>query len=125
MAAITGSAHAKAARTDIGEISRLLTASLGATLVAALAGTKDTKISYKWARPNGPSPRPAAMRRLQFAYTQWLVISEAEGEDVARMWFLASNPWLNESTPIDAIREGLFRETAAATAAMIEDTFAG
>lgn len=122
---ITESAYTQATRTDIREIARRLNASLGATLVAALAGSKDPKVSYKWARQDGPSPRPAAVRRLQFAYAQWLAIAEAEGEAVAQMWFLGSNPWLDQATPIDAIRAGRFKETAAATAAMIGDGFTG
>lgn len=125
IATITGAAHAKAARVDIREITRRLNAALGATLVSALAGSKDMKISYKWAQQDGPSPKPESMRRLQFAYAQWIAISEAEGEHVARMWFIGSNPWLDQDSPVDAIRENRFKETAAAAIAMIDDGFAG
>ncbi|TAM66996.1 MAG: hypothetical protein EPN48_15155 [Microbacteriaceae bacterium] len=125
IAAVTGSAFGRTARMDIREITRRLNAALGATLVGALAGSKDPKISYKWAQQNGPVPKPASVQRLQFAYTQWLAIAEAEGEQVARMWFIGSNPWLDQDTPVDAIREGRFKQAAAATAAMIDDGFAG
>ncbi|TDW31419.1 hypothetical protein EDD25_3234 [Cryobacterium psychrophilum] len=56
---------------SIREITRRLNAALGGTLVAALAGTKDTSAPRTWAKEGGPQPRPAAMKRLAFAYEQW------------------------------------------------------
>ncbi|SDI93935.1 hypothetical protein SAMN04488693_13611 [Arthrobacter subterraneus] len=125
IATTTGTAHARTARLGIREIVRRLNAALGATLVAALAGSKDRRISYKWAQQDGPNPNPAAVKRLQFAYAQWILVSEAEGEHVARMWFIGANPWLDHDSPIDAIRDDKFRETAAAAAAMVDDGFIG
>lgn len=122
---ITGTAHARTARLGIREIVRRLNAALGATLVAALAGSKDRKISYKWAHQDGPNPNASAVKRLQFAYAQWILVSEAEGEHVARMWFIGANPWLDHDSPIDAIRNDKFRETAAAAVAMVDDGFIG
>ena len=118
-------AHVRATKLDIREITRRLNSALGSTLVAALTGNKDRKISYKWAQQDGPAPKPDAVRRLQFAYTQWTLLVEAEGEHVARMWFIGANPWLDHDTPIDAIRDNRFKETAAATTAMVEDSFSG
>jgi hypothetical protein len=122
---ISGAAHAKTARLGIREIVRRLNAALGATLVAGLAGSKDRKTSYKWAQQSGPTPNASAVKRLQFAYTQWVVVSEAEGEHVARMWFIGANPWLDHDSPVDAIRGDRFREVAAAAAAMVDDGFIG
>lgn len=65
------------------------------------------------------------MRRLQFAYVQWLAMSASEGEQVARMWFIGSNPLLDYDAPVDAIRENRFTEAAAAAVAMVEDGFKG
>lgn len=125
IATTTGTAHARTARLGIREIVRRLNAALGATLVAALAGSKDRRISYKWAQQDGPNPNAAAVKRLQFAYAQWILVSEAEGEHVARMWFIGANPWLDHDSPIDAIRDDRFRETAAAATAMVDDGFIG
>jgi hypothetical protein len=80
------------------EITRRLNTALERTLVAALAGSRDANISETWARQDGPSLKPAAVRRLQFAYTQWLAIADAEGEQVAGMWFVGSNSLLDQST---------------------------
>lgn len=125
IATTTGTAHARTARLGIREIVRRLNASLGATLVAALAGSKDRKISYKWAQQDGPTPNASAVKRLQFAYAQWILVSDAEGEHVARMWFIGANPWLDHDSPIDAIRADKYRETASAAAAMVDDGFIG
>jgi hypothetical protein len=121
----TRAAHAEAAKLDIREITRRLNSTLGSTLVAALTGNKDRKVSYKWAQQDGPAPKPDAIRRLQFAYVQWTLVASAEGEHVARMWFIGSNPWLDHDTPIDAIRESRFKEVAAAARALVDDSFSG
>jgi len=118
-------AHNRATKLDVREITRRLNQQLGATLVAGLTGSKDRKISYRWAQHDGPEPKEATIRRLQFAYTQWTLISEVEGEHVARMWFIGSNPWLDSETPVDGIRDGRFKEVAAAAQAFVEDTFSG
>lgn len=120
-----GAVHAKTARLGLREIVRRLNAALGATLVAGLAGSKNRKNSYKWAQQDGPTPHASAVKRLQFAYTQWALISEAEDEHVARLWFIGANPWLDHDSPVDAIREDRFREVAAAAAAMVDDRFIG
>ncbi|WP_404287734.1 hypothetical protein [Glutamicibacter arilaitensis] len=109
---IIGAAHARTARLGISEVVRRLNAALGATFVAALAGSKDSKISYGWAQQNGPMPKPVAVKRLQFAFTQWSFVTESE--HVARMWLIGSNPWLEHDSPIDAIRDDRFKDVAAA-----------
>ena len=122
---IAGEARARTARMDIREIVRRLNNALGATLVAALAGNKDRKISYGWAKEDGPVPKTPAVKRLQFAYDQWQLISDAEGEHVARMWFIGSNPLLDDDSPIDAIREDRFQQAGRAARTMVEDGFSG
>lgn len=120
-----GTAHAGTARMGIREIVRVLNAALGATLVGALAGSKDRGISYKWQRDGGPEPKPEHAKRLQVAHRAWKHVSDTEGEHVARLWFIGANPWLGEDSPIDAIREDRFREVMAAATAMIENRFSG
>ncbi|WP_022873120.1 hypothetical protein [Nesterenkonia alba] len=119
------SAYRRAIGLDVREIARRLNASLGGTLVSALAGSSDTKSSHKWAKANGPQPRPETVKRLVFAYEQWQKVVEAEGEHVARVWFIGANPWLGYDTPINAIREGRLPEVAAAAQALVDDSFSG
>ncbi|ERI35323.2 hypothetical protein M707_22360 [Arthrobacter sp. AK-YN10] len=120
-----GAAHAGTARLGIREIVRQLNSALGATLVAALAGSKDPKISYKWARTDGPEPKPEAQARLQLAHRAWTAVSSVEGEHVARLWFIGANPWLGEVSPIEAVRDLRSKEVMDAAVAMTEDRFAG
>jgi hypothetical protein len=58
---VTG-AHAATARMDIHEVARQLNSHLGATLVAALAGTPDHKLPIRWAKSDGPTPGVAYSR---------------------------------------------------------------
>lgn len=52
-------------------------------------------------------------------------MAEAEGEHVARVWFLGANPWLDYDTPVNAIREGHLKDAANAARALIDDSFSG
>lgn len=97
--------HRHASVSDPHELVRELNAGLGPTLVAALAGASSRKQPYEWAKPGGAQPRDAAWNRLQFAHQVWSALSGAEGQDVARRWFIGGNPLLEEATPVMAIRE--------------------
>ena len=119
------SAHTRMIKLDVREITRRLNGSLGGTLVASLSGSKDAKLPYRWAKADGPAPKNEAMRRLQFAYEQWTMLAEAEGEHVARAWFIGANPWLGYDTPVAAIREDRFKDAATAAQAVIDDSFSG
>jgi hypothetical protein len=118
-------AHTRTIKLDIREVARRLNSSLGGTLVASLAGSKDAKLPYRWAKVDGPVPKNEAMRRLQFAYEQWTRLSEAEGEHVARAWFIGANPWLDYDTPVTAIREDRFKDAGKAVQAVLDDSFSG
>jgi hypothetical protein len=110
---------------DIREITARLNAALGATLVSTLAGSKDAKASKEWTKAGGPEPSPEAARRLAFAYEQWQRVVEAEDADVARVWFVGMNPWLNDDSPINAIREDRLKEVSYAVQALVDDTWSG
>src|SRR5450830_1714132 len=109
--------HRNTNRQDPHELVRELNDALGATLVAALAGSGSRKQPHEWAKPDGPEPRPEAWNRLQFAHQIWTVLKEEEGRDVARRWFIGGNPLLEESTPVMAIREDRHAEVRRAAQA--------
>lgn len=119
------SAGRRADQFELLAIMHRLTAALGPTLVAVLTGSNDLRMTEEWARPGGDPVSPAAAQRIRFAYEQWAKIAAVEGEDVARLWFIGANPWLDFDTPAIAIREGRFEEVAAAATAMIDDAFGG
>jgi hypothetical protein len=106
---------------DVHEVARQLNAHLGATLTAALAGTPDRKLPIRWAKTDGPQPGPDYERRLRLARRLWSEIAGAEGDHVARAWFVGGNPLLDEDTPITAIRKDRAKQVVAAKEAFIED----
>ena len=114
-------AHAATARLDIHEVARQLNGHLGPSLVAALAGTPDRKLPIRWAKTTGPTPGADYQRRLQIAHRLWTLIAESESDQVARSWFIAANPLLDEDTPITAIREDRAKHVAAAVEAFVHD----
>ena len=93
------------------------------TLVAGLAGSKDRRISHKWAKEDGPEPNQAAVRRPMAAIRLWTELSEAHGEHVAQLWFFGLNPWLDEDSPVEAIMEDRYKETRTAANAMLTGGF--
>ncbi|MBP2216047.1 hypothetical protein [Arthrobacter sp. CAN_C5] len=113
--------HAEAARLDVHDLVHRLNGHLGPLLVATLAGSKDPKLPHKWAKPDGTVPGPAFQKRLQLAYRAWILIAEAETPGIARAWFIGGNPFLNEDTPVTAIREDRHRELGTALNAFLED----
>lgn len=112
---------------DVGvrEIVRRLNGSLGATLVAALAGASDAMTAREWARHDGQEPGPDASMRLCFAHDVWRMVAEAEGEMVARAWFTGANPWLDNDTAVNAIRVGRLEAVAGAAHALTQDSHSG
>ncbi|MCU6480182.1 hypothetical protein [Arthrobacter sp. A2-55] len=106
---------------DVREIVQRLNSRLGATIVAALTGSKDRKLPHRWAKLDGPVPSDDFQRRLILAYRAWLSVAGAEGDSVGRMWFIGANPFLGEDTPMTAIREDRAADVMGAVAALIDD----
>lgn len=103
-----------------------LTTVLGPTLVSTLAGAEDTRAAISWSEESGPSPDAEVIARLECAEAVWRTVSDAEGDQVARLWFIGANPFLRgQDTPTTAIREGRFDEVAGAAQALVDDSFAG
>lgn len=109
---IAAAAHAETMRLDIHEVVRRLNSHMGATMVAALSGSRDSKLPYKWAKSTVPNAE--AQERLRFAHRIWKILADAESDHVARAWFRGTNPVLGEVSPVIAIREGRFAEVAGA-----------
>lgn len=118
-------AHQVTVYLDIQEVTLRLNGALGGNLVASLAGATDLNLSSEWARVGGLQPGAEAVVRLRFAYEQWQIVSDVEGEDVARLWFIGASPWLDCDTPVNAIRNGLLKQVAHAAHAVVEDAFSG
>lgn len=115
---IATAAYNEVIRLDIHEVVRRLNSHLGATMVAALAGSRDSKLPYKWAKTTVPNTD--AEQRIRLAHRLWRVIADAESDHIARAWFRGANPVLGEVSPVIALREGRFAEVVAAATAFVE-----
>ncbi|MCC3317551.1 hypothetical protein [Nocardia africana] len=118
--ALAITSHVDTAKLRPAELARQLVQHLGPTLVALLAGVRDRKLPHKWSHAEGPTPRDAALARLQVAHRCWIILATAEDSDVARSWFIGANPRLGEESPALAIRADRFRETIAAAVAFVD-----
>lgn len=111
-------------KLELRECARRLNGRLGPTLVSALAGSTDPQHARAWAA-GAAAPSPEVAQRLCAAYTAWCKVSEAEGERVARAWFAGANPWLDDDSPVNALRQDHFDAIARAADAIVEDSFSG
>jgi len=121
---ITGQ-YLETTRLPIHEIVRRLNAVLGPTLVSTAAGSTNAKAAIRWAKADSGKIAPNFEKNLRMAYRAMVAISEAENVHVARAWFIASNPLLDEDTPIMAIREGRHRDIVRAFTAVVTGDWAG
>lgn len=114
-------AHAETVRLGIHEVVRRMNSHLGATVVAALAGSKDSKSPYRWAKDT--TPQADAEERIRTSHRVWMFIADAESDHVARAWFMGSNPSLGETSPVLALREDRSREVIEAAEAFVNDAW--
>ncbi|TRW45647.1 hypothetical protein FJ693_08650 [Georgenia yuyongxinii] len=105
------------------ELVRQLNTALGTTLVAALSGATVSTMPERWAEPDGPVPSPVEEERLRAAHRTWTLIAEAEGDDVARAWFIGTNPVLDDTSPVMALRQGRADDVDAAARAFVRGTW--
>jgi len=115
--------HYETTRMDIHELVRRLNSHLGATLVATMAGVRDSKLPYRWAKLDGPTPNPEAEHRLRVAHRTWLMLADAESDHIARAWFIGANPLLDETAPIMALRQGDTQQVIRAAEAFTSGTW--
>lgn len=116
--------RARSVFMDTSEVVQELCDVLTSKLVASLAGVKDPGQVRKWAR-GGLEPTQPAQQRLRFAHDILHEIEGAQGKKVAQAWALSINPRLGYESPLKAIREDRFQETAAAAKALMEDSYDG
>lgn len=108
----------------ISEVVQELCDVLTSKVVAGLAGVKDPGQVRKWARGELQPTQPA-QQRIRFAHDVIQEIESTLGRRVAQAWAMSINPRLDYGSPIKAIREDRFQETAAATKALLEDAYDG
>ena len=115
------------ARLDTHEVAAYLLTRLGPTLTAYIAGSKSRAMPARWASPPGDSahaePSIEKARRLKAAHTVFLLIEDAENDQVARNWLISANPRLDGVTPVELVRNDNIPAVFRAADAFITDTY--
>lgn len=123
-AATRNEIHLAATRMNIHDLVRELIENVGAVIVQTMAGVRDRTSPYKWAKPDGPDPRPEIESRLRLGYRVWKTLEMAEGRHVALAWLMGANPRLEENLPVLYIQQGRTRDVIGAAEAFVNDTYA-
>lgn len=124
-AASGGPRHrARSVYMETSDVVQELCDVLTSKLVASLSGVKDPGQVRKWAR-GGLEPTQPAQQRLRFAHDILNEIEGAQGKRAAQWWATSANPRLGYESPLKAIREDRFQETAAAASALLDDAYDG
>lgn len=97
------------------ELARQLNAVFGAPITGTLAGYRDPKIAYRWARNDGPKPAREALRRLYASSRIWSEVTKDRSYPQATAWFQAPHPELQGQQPIALMMQGRFAEVSAVT----------
>ncbi len=123
-ATIRNGIHFDATRMNIHDLVRELNENVGATVVQTMAGVKDRTSPFKWAKPDGPEPRPEVVARLRLGYRVWRTLEMTEGNNVALAWLMGANPRLDEELPVLFIQQQRTREVIGAAEAFADDSYA-
>lgn len=118
------SIHFDTTQMNIHDLVRELNENVGATVVQAMAGVKNRSSPSKWAKPDGPEPRPEVDARLRLGYRVWRTLNMAEGKHVALAWLMGANPRLDEELPVLCIQQQRTRDVMGAAEAFVNDSFA-
>jgi hypothetical protein len=113
-------AHSEAVRAEWAEVVSTLNDHLGNSIVALIAGVTSETISRWSAKTRTSSPKPASERKLRDAYAIFTDLVKVDSPHTVRAWFIGSNPYLGESSPVEVIAAGESRAVFAAARAFRE-----
>jgi hypothetical protein len=101
--------HNHATSIPIKQVVRELVELLGPTLVAAIGGVNETRAVAQWMGDREPQ-RPHVLR---FALQLAGIMVQAGDGTIARSWFQASNPYLDDRSPVMLLRHQPLEEIQA------------
>jgi hypothetical protein len=114
---LDNAAHRKTAQTTTSDIAAFLTETLGRQATAHMCDV-DPKTITRWAK-GSHTPGEANERRLRTAYHAFQLLLARDSQYTVRSWFLGLNPQLDDSAPLEAIRDDKLREVNVAARAFI------
>lgn len=105
-------------RATPAQMTQSLQTALSTRLVAYMTDQSDRTIQ-RWAKGDGQDIRPASRRRLLAAYEALCLIDRFEPPGVASTWFIANEPQLDYTMPVEAIRNDKLEDVLAAARAFV------
>jgi hypothetical protein len=109
-------AHRSAVTQSTQDIARFLVNNLGAALTAHIAGV-DRRTINRWAE--GSPARADGEKNLRAAFQVFQLIQTVDAPPTVRAWFMGMNPQLDDTSPTEALADGLHREVMAAARAFV------
>lgn len=108
-------AHRDALQITPQDLVSNLSEKLGPKLVAFVAGKGSSTVS-RW-RTGNIQPTEEALRPLRTAYQVFTLLESEESDHTIRAWFIGLNPQLDDTSPAEALRDGMYREVITAARA--------
>lgn len=112
--------HANVLRTPISAMATDLQELLSRRVTAYIVGVKDAKTITRWASREVTDIRqPDVERRLRATYAISRMLLDTDGPQTVKAWFLSMNPYLDDVSPAEAIRNGHEKDAMAAARAFV------
>ena len=102
--ALDGDAYQQATSSAFPQVVEKLVSIIGRRLTAYIAAVKDARALDRWIA--GTCPQDDVEVRLRLAYRIAILLAGADSPAVVKAWLLGLNPELEESVPIQLLREG-------------------
>ena len=114
-------AHKRAVEAPVNDVAGFLQDLLSRRVTAYIARVKDAKTVTRWANGEVTEIRdPDMEQRLRTSYEIGHMLLDADDTpQTIKAWFVSLNPYLDEVSPAEAIREGRGKEAKAAARAFI------
>lgn len=108
-------AHRAAVQITPTDLVSALSEKLGSKIVAYIAD-KNVSTINRW-KDAERTPDEAALQPLRTAYQVFDLLETEESDHTIRAWFIGMNPQLDDTSPLEALAAGRFREVLVAARA--------
>lgn len=115
-----GDPYRIALQSSVGTIATALQDLLTRRLTAYTVGIKDAKTISRWANQDVSGVQNEEVeRKLRTTYQMALMLLSVDAPPTVKAWFVGMNPYLNDQSPVEAIRSGREREALDAARAFV------